>query len=53
MFRFSYIPGKDLLTQDPFHHRHVASEDEEDEEQVFVPSPLLSLKEQIEKDNGP
>jgi hypothetical protein len=28
-------------------------EDKKDEEQVFVPSPLLSLKEQIEKDKGP
>jgi len=32
------------------HTFHVASEDDEDDEQVFVPSPLLSLKEQIEKD---
>lgn len=40
----------DKTTEKPTHTFHVASEDEEDEGQVFVPSPLLSLKEQIEKD---
>lgn len=40
----------DKTTENSTHTFHVASEDEEDEGQVFVPSPLLSLKEQIEKD---
>lgn len=42
--------GPSSAIDKPTHTFHVTSEDEEDEEQVFVPSPLLSLKEQIEKD---